>query len=238
MGKYVKKGKITGDVTVMDVSQSALGVRTRARTLALQQNPDFCYLQLRNRRLEKARFPPLSPSRKPEKQERNRQGSKQSNRRASQQIQSRRTAGSRLRVESVNPVVTGPDSFTRSKMGEVEVELKIEDAHGMGVETSFGEKNMELDGTVRTTRESTPSSFIRDVGPIGSPGSAVRSTYSGAANQRRAQESVQGSVPSTREIDDLFANLGRQQQKQFMEKYNFDIMNDLPLPGRFEWYGV
>lgn len=58
MGKYMRKAKITGDVAVTDLSQSSLGVRTRARTLALQKleaaNSDSsCYLQLRNRRLEK-----------------------------------------------------------------------------------------------------------------------------------------------------------------------------------------
>ncbi|XP_078440441.1 cyclin-dependent kinase inhibitor 5-like [Wolffia australiana] len=71
MGKYFKKGNVAEDVAVMEVSlQSSLGVRTRARTLALQglqrssspspsptvkaENSDACYLRLRNRRLEKS----------------------------------------------------------------------------------------------------------------------------------------------------------------------------------------
>lgn len=67
MGKYMRKAKITGDVAVMEIlsqSQSSLGVRTRAKTHALQtlqsttntqppNNPETSYLQLRNRRLEK-----------------------------------------------------------------------------------------------------------------------------------------------------------------------------------------
>lgn len=63
MGKYMKKSKIAGDVVaVMEVSphSSSLGVRTRARTLALQtlhksedDDSSFSYLQLRNRRLAK-----------------------------------------------------------------------------------------------------------------------------------------------------------------------------------------
>ena len=87
MGKYIRKGKITGEVAVMEVShhhQPSLGVRTRARTktLALQRlqiskarprpsscsssassssssssKSSSCYLQLRSRRLEKC-FPP------------------------------------------------------------------------------------------------------------------------------------------------------------------------------------
>ena len=71
MGKYMKKSKIKGEVAVMELSlspqQCSLGVRTRAKTLALQRqqqqkspplapNPDdssFSYLKLRSRRLEK-----------------------------------------------------------------------------------------------------------------------------------------------------------------------------------------
>lgn len=59
----MKKSKIRGDVAVKDASQSSLGVRTRAKTLALQRlqssaesfppKPDQCYLELRSRRLEK-----------------------------------------------------------------------------------------------------------------------------------------------------------------------------------------
>lgn len=61
----MKKSRISGgDVAVMEVSpQSSLGVRTRAKTLALQRlqkssSPEtdassFSYLQLRSRRLEK-----------------------------------------------------------------------------------------------------------------------------------------------------------------------------------------
>ena len=71
MGKYIKKGKIAGDVIVTEIShQSSIGVRTRARTLALQrllrssspapslspavENEDASYLELRSRKLEKA----------------------------------------------------------------------------------------------------------------------------------------------------------------------------------------
>jgi hypothetical protein len=70
MGKYIRKGKVSGEVAVMEVPGGALlGVRTRSRTLALQraQNPPEKgggpgetgeYLELRSRRLEK---PPPAP---------------------------------------------------------------------------------------------------------------------------------------------------------------------------------
>lgn len=67
MGKYMKKSKMSGDVAALIMESppphSHLGVRTRAKTLALQnspQTPDSAvYLQLRSRRLLK--IPPPIP---------------------------------------------------------------------------------------------------------------------------------------------------------------------------------
>ncbi|CAA6666473.1 unnamed protein product [Spirodela intermedia] len=78
MGKYMRKAKLAGEVAVMEVShQSSLGVRTRARTLALQrlqkpaaptpspsppaEHDNISYLQLRSRRLEKPLVVPSRP---------------------------------------------------------------------------------------------------------------------------------------------------------------------------------
>lgn len=90
MGKYMRKAKLSGEVAVMEVPhQSTLGVRTRARTLALQRllkptdlhqsspattkttsevnsssastDQQCSYIQLRSRRLEKTPLVVLSP---------------------------------------------------------------------------------------------------------------------------------------------------------------------------------
>ncbi|KAG8073379.1 hypothetical protein GUJ93_ZPchr0006g42784 [Zizania palustris] len=69
MGKYMRKGKVSGEVAVMEVAGALLGVRTRSRTLALQRtsqkppekgegDPGAEYLELRSRRLEKPHSPP------------------------------------------------------------------------------------------------------------------------------------------------------------------------------------
>ncbi|MCI22573.1 cyclin-dependent kinase inhibitor 3-like [Trifolium medium] len=39
-------------------------------------------------------------------------------------------------------------------------------------------------------------------------------------------------------MDEFFALAEKQQQAIFMEKYNFDVVNDVPLPGRYEWVPV
>lgn len=60
MGKYTRKGKVSGEVVA--VMDPPLGVRTRARTRTLAlEKPSSDYLELRNRRLEK----PAPPSPKP-----------------------------------------------------------------------------------------------------------------------------------------------------------------------------
>jgi hypothetical protein len=65
MGKYMRKPKASGEVAVMEVTAAPLGVRTRARALALQRQPldQAEYLELRSRKLEK--LPPAAAQREP-----------------------------------------------------------------------------------------------------------------------------------------------------------------------------
>ncbi|KAF7825731.1 cyclin-dependent kinase inhibitor 3 [Senna tora] len=209
MGKYMKKSKIAGgDVAVMEVSpQSSLGVRTRAKTLALQRlqkplSPDadassFSYLQLRSRRLEKVvvdakRHPPLPRPREQHKK------------------------------------------CCRESSDGDEAEENVVD---VGIEGFFGENVLEIEGRDRSTRESTPCSLIRDSNAITTPGSTTRKRTSSITNQI-IREHIQRNIPSAFEMDEFFSFAEKQQQIIFMEKYNFDIINDVPLPGRYEWVQV
>ncbi|GMH02505.1 hypothetical protein Nepgr_004344 [Nepenthes gracilis] len=243
MGKYMKKGKIMADVAVMEVSQPInLGVRTRAKTLALalQPNPELSYLQLRSRRLEKPQFQTPLPSSK-QKQERQTPPPKQSS--GNKQTNPQKTS-SRLQVNSVNSGSVASASFRRPGneeecFGNFSSEAKrlVQGKEGETeefLEASFGENNLECDETGRSTRENTPCSFIRELTTIGTPGSAVRPSCTSAAATERAQR----VIPRTYEMVEFFAEVELQQQKLFREKYNFDIVNDSPLPGRYEWIRV
>ncbi|TXG70013.1 hypothetical protein EZV62_004948 [Acer yangbiense] len=75
---------------------------------------------------------------------------------------------------------------------------------------------------LRSTRESTPCSFRA---------SGTTTTYQERRNDLRF-------VPTTREIEEFFACAEQQQERLFIEKYNFDVVNDLPLSGRYEWVEV
>ncbi|KAF7133486.1 hypothetical protein RHSIM_Rhsim09G0055500 [Rhododendron simsii] len=209
MGKYMKKAKTSGEVALMD---SYLGVRTRAKTLALQNSGGGgSYLQLRSRRLEKQTL--ICDSK------RQKQTLKQS-----------------PVSNPKNPNLVA-DEGTR-----LETEEKKRDDVDEGIEASFGENVVEFEGRERemhlpcdrSTRESTPCSLIRDPESIRTPGSTTRPTMPTEAN-RRLQNSMPRHIPTANEMDEFFAGAEEKQRRQFIEKYNFDLVNDAPLPGRYEW---
>ncbi|KAK9075983.1 hypothetical protein SSX86_004313 [Deinandra increscens subsp. villosa] len=218
MGKYMRKGKLIGDVVaVIDVSHSSLGVRTRAATLALQklqalrtatapppeQHRELSYLQLRSRKLEK---PP---------QKRSTCHRQQNPNPSSLAI---RSCGSGSKIGDAG-------EFQTKAEGEIEARCDFGSE-----ETSFGENSVDFDGRERSTRESTPCSFIRDSNDSFTPGSSTRHTV--------ILNSIQRIIPCAQEIDGFFARHAQEQQRLFSEKYNFDIVNEKPLQGRYEWVRV
>nr|ALV85618.1 cyclin-dependent kinase inhibitor 5 [Prunus persica] len=245
MGKYMRKSKSAGEMAVMEVShphphpqsQASLGVCTRAKTLALQRSSaspvtSGSYLQLRSRRLEK---PPIPL---PKRLEPKRQKPKAS---------SNSRATSRLGVHGSVAKAQGQKAEEADEMAPKEKEGQEKNEHNntnnkengdLGVEeASFGENVLELEGRERTTRESTPCSLIRDPDTIRTPSSTTKPTNSAEANQR-IQSSSQRHIPTAHDMDEFFAGAEGEQQRQFIAKYNFDPVNDKPLPGRYEWEKV
>ncbi|PPR91800.1 hypothetical protein GOBAR_AA28880 [Gossypium barbadense] len=45
----------------------------------------------------------------------------------------------------------------------------------------------------------------------------------------------QPKTPSQEEIDEFFTVAENYEQKRFMEKYNYDIVKDMPVDGRYQW---
>ncbi|KAL6184959.1 hypothetical protein ACLB2K_041094 [Fragaria x ananassa] len=216
MGKYMRKSKPAGDVAVMEVSQAAsLGVRTRAKTLALQRSSSS-YLQLRSRRLEK---PPILV--------RKRHHNKHHH------IPKQQEQPSAAEPSPTKPEDGGKE-LSPPKEEQKNSELNDGGEDGGAEEASFGENVLEFEGRERTTRESTPCSLIRDPDTIRTPGSTTRPTNSADTN-RRIQNSSQRHIPTAHDMDEFFAGAEEEQQKQFIDKYNFDPVNDKPLPGRYEW---
>lgn len=131
MGKYTRKAKMTADVALTDVSQSYLGVRTRAKALALQRlqsaaaappksDPDASYLELRSRRLEK----PMQP-------------------------QNSRSIGCGGKADSE---IGSHEQCSSEKI--------IEEGQGLGIEDSFGENNLDFEGRERYTSACDYASYL------------------------------------------------------------------------------
>eukprot|EP00268_Persea_americana_P008950 TRINITY_DN13517_c0_g2_i1.p1 TRINITY_DN13517_c0_g2~~TRINITY_DN13517_c0_g2_i1.p1 ORF type:complete len:105 (-),score=8.14 TRINITY_DN13517_c0_g2_i1:458-772(-) len=86
----------------------------------------------------------------------------------------------------------------------------------------------------RNIRETTPCSLIGDSEILITPGSTTRPTNSIATN-RRIQNPMHRDIPTAHEMEEFFASAEQEQQRIFIEKYNYDPVNDLPLAGRYEW---
>ncbi|XP_047312146.1 cyclin-dependent kinase inhibitor 3 [Impatiens glandulifera] len=218
MGKYMRKAKISGDVTVMDLAQPSFGVRTRAKTLALQKlqsPPESTYLQLRSRRLEKL-LPSVDDSKKLHL--RKQQDIKHLDSSTTQ------NPSSRLSPKELNSVSVESCSKGRKE--------KTNDgfiSRGGGGD----EKNNNDFGVETSSGENHPSGFRRRERMIeGSSDASLCSTTRLRLLERNHH------VVTTWEMDEFFSGSEELEQKQFSDKYNFDVVNDMPLPGRFEWVRV
>nr|QYW07152.1 cyclin-dependent kinase inhibitor 1 [Dimocarpus longan] len=242
MGKYMRKTKPQAEVAVMDVTQSSFGVRTRAKTLALQRSSSSAapaavagaaYLQLRSRQLFKPPHLLNDSPRRPNKQ----QATPNSNSNASSR---NRLRGSSRPADSGSRGSGREAEIDDEEKEEEKIEVEEEDDNSkdddnVAVEASFGENVLDTEARERSTRESTPCSLIRDPDAIRTPGSTNRPTSS---MENRVQNLTQRPIPTATEMDEFFAGAEEEQQKQFIEKYNYDPVNDKPLPGRFQWEKV
>ncbi|CAN0897902.1 Cyclin-dependent kinase inhibitor 3 [Linum grandiflorum] len=232
MGKYMKKTK---SAVAMDLSSTAAtaessGVRTRAKTLALQKlqqqrspsptkivpvaadESSLSYLQLRSRRLEK---PPL---RKEEDSDEISRGSRRGLK--------CKAPSSRLARVSSDAGREG-DVFGGTSVGE--------GSFGQNYCSEFEPRDSYALNISRSTRESTPCSLMK-CSDDSAGTSRQGSSSMAAANNRRVRN--EDYLPTVQEMDDFFARAEERQQRLFIEKYNYDVVNDMPLPGRYEWIEI
>ncbi|XP_073049917.1 cyclin-dependent kinase inhibitor 3-like [Primulina eburnea] len=234
MGKYMKKSKSPGEVGVKDdASQSSLGICTRAKTLALRHlqssssgctplKRDLGYLELRSRRLVKR--PPLL--RKCLKNSRI-VSSADNNGFTGEEYGGFGSRKACSESGSVGPG-KGEDACLLRKSRGLE-------SGDLGIEVSFGENYLESEGGERSNREITHCSLIMVAESSTISGSTMKQASIAPAASQRVQNSRLLDMPTTAEVEEFFAHKEQLWQRLFMEKYNFDIVNDLPLPGRYKW---
>ncbi|KAJ6395965.1 hypothetical protein OIU77_021090 [Salix suchowensis] len=82
----------------------------------------------------------------------------------------------------------------------------------------------------RKFRETTPSSeFHGNTDRMGSPEAIDKKENLHQRNSPAAR------MPSLAEIDSFFAGAEKEEQKRFAEKYNYDVVMDLPMEGQYQW---
>lgn len=232
MGKYMRKcGGVGGEVAAMEVSQ-VVGVRTRARTLALSSASAAAsaaekagskrrkaaggagvvqnsYLQLRSRSIvmtpRVARTPATS-------------------------------RGARARCPS--PV---PDRLSRCSSNASSEVASVED-HRRRLRSGGLEGNDDLENSPcdfecgRERRETTPPIYLR--GELGDLGSTVGKKKTRRSATATAVAAAAVLMPPPAEVEEFFASVERansQNMRFFGNKYNYDVANDAPLDGRYEW---
>ncbi|XVF61147.1 hypothetical protein PTKIN_Ptkin08bG0106000 [Pterospermum kingtungense] len=79
-------------------------------------------------------------------------------------------------------------------------------------------------------RETTQSSEL----PAEEPENQLDSTSTPLEANSRRRSTVE-KMPSEAELEQFFGALEEKPQKEFAEKYNYDIVKDEPLEGRYEW---
>ncbi|XP_010542982.1 PREDICTED: cyclin-dependent kinase inhibitor 4-like [Tarenaya hassleriana] len=246
--KHKRKSKTAGEgVASMDVSHSSIGVLTRAKSLALQKSssslPTFPppsppspqqqqqlvdgggpFLQLRNRRLQKK--PSIVVIRS---------GKRRKLRKKAACVECPNPNSKKLDspVGSLRGGSGGDGSrsgsFAESVVCAKEKEMLVDEKEAnkdLGVDSSPEENIFELEGRERTTRESTPCSVMRNPETV-----RIQSEESLPVPGGR-------NLPTTHEMDEFFSGAEEEQQRQFIEKYNFDPVNEKPLPGRYKWKRV
>ncbi|XP_076925539.1 uncharacterized protein LOC143588420 isoform X1 [Bidens hawaiensis] len=63
----------------------------------------------------------------------------------------------------------------------------------------------------------------------------IESVSVNEATSRRKPPPPATDMPSAAELDEFFAKAEEKEQKRFAKKYNYDIVKDVPIEGRYQW---
>ncbi|XP_076934407.1 cyclin-dependent kinase inhibitor 7-like [Bidens hawaiensis] len=63
----------------------------------------------------------------------------------------------------------------------------------------------------------------------------IESVSLNEATSRRKPPAPAADMPSAAELEEFFAKAEEYEQKRFAKKYNYDIVKDVPIEGRYQW---
>ncbi|GMP31515.1 hypothetical protein CsSME_00005692 [Camellia sinensis var. sinensis] len=208
MGKYMRKSKGIGEIQVMEVAY--VGVRTRARALAMDAEPRSGTAKRRNVVGGAGRGELKFSS-------------------SLIQLRSRRrlvvTPADMERPISDRVPASCCSSNASSEFAKESLKIVDLEENSVQLETSTCEFNC------RERREMAPSSQLQ--AESGELESSARLSEANSGRRLTADK-----MPSETEIEEFFVAAEKSLQKQFTEKYNYDIVKDMPLEGRYEWVRI
>ncbi|KAK1417491.1 hypothetical protein QVD17_26620 [Tagetes erecta] len=138
----------------------------------------------------------------------------------------------RVEVNSMNDVVSVTESgdhvsssscFQNDLSLDLKVELRSETETFMSGNGGFSRETSASSEICLDSDEMESSSTLK-----------TKPASPAAAISCRKQPPVAHN-PSPAEIDEFFTAIEKKEQKRFADKYNYDIVNDVPMEGRYQW---
>ncbi|KAI8029733.1 Cyclin-dependent kinase inhibitor 3 [Camellia lanceoleosa] len=220
MGKYMRNCKGIVEIAVMEVAH--VGARTRARALSMADAESSGTAKKRKVSGGELRFSSSLVHLR-------------SRRRVlvtPENSVSPATSENSERRSALNDRCSSPSSDTlpssccssnaSSDHGEERFEIVDLENDSVQIETST------CDFDRRERRETTPSSELQ-----AESGDLESTARPSEANSRRRSSAEK--MPSETELEEFFAAAEKDIRKRFTEKYNYDIVKDVPLEGRYDW---
>ncbi|KAI8028461.1 Cyclin-dependent kinase inhibitor 7 [Camellia lanceoleosa] len=114
---------------------------------------------------------------------------------------------------------TESSQFVKHELRSVDLKVELE-AHA----NSGFENEISTLISCRFSRETTPSSDEME--------SSTATKQSTTSLRRKHPEA---KMPAAAEIEEFFSAAEKYEQKRFVDKYNYDVVKDVPLEGRYQW---
>ncbi|CAL9101591.1 cyclin-dependent kinase inhibitor [Musa troglodytarum] len=214
MGKYTRKcSRGVGELAVMEVTQ-VVGVRTRGRSHSLAAAAAAAVESPRRRRTA---APPSTEVVQ-----------------TSSYLQLRSRP---LFMTIRRPRLQAENSAAASDPGPAAEGISQCSSNASSEVVGGGKKGVVLGSSTcnfksrRASRETTPSSVARrEVGDLESTDARAR--------MRSGSSPTVGATTTEAEIEEFFAAAETDQAQRFADKYNYDVIGDVPLDGRFDWVRI
>ncbi|KAI3446006.1 hypothetical protein Pfo_002671 [Paulownia fortunei] len=147
-----------------------------------------------------------------------------------------------LAENSVSPAASTTSGWTKHDESSdvVKKSLRSSDLENVDLQSEGFETENSTSIDCLFSREATPTSelygdseqvFVQ----YSSSTSKKKLSTPRATPRQKIPASVAENMPSAAELEEFFEAAEKYEQKRFAEKYNYDIVKDVPLEGKYQW---